>query len=902
MRRFWLFLRIFPVLCFSPCWGDAPDWKAKSEVEALFLRRIADFWQEGEYQIAKSQMEEFLAAFPDSAFSDPLCAALGDLFLREKNYSSALNYYAIVASGDLFSQIFLNRMQCLYYMEWYATLADECEAYLQREELESSQKLQTTYYLAIALYQQCLNASHEPEILLKLAQRAQPHFEMIFQSELNGEVAAAFAHLSCILKDYPKASAIYLGLAKQDPEGEEEMLFQAALIQAEYDKELAAKTFDEIAQKGKNKAKEAAYNRLVLCFEAGQYEKILDQRENLMSQLPPDRAGMAHLFLGRSFLAMKKYAEASGEFKSYLSDAPPAETLRGALLSLIDSSFRSDDLASLDFALAKLSSDFPNDAEIPKGRFSLALVLKKGQRVDDARQVLEDLLASHPHFAEAPQASFELAHLDYHRKAWISCREKSRAFLSQFPDHDLAPFAWRYLISSSAEMSAERPKNKELKEQLAFDIETLLRQEKLLSSRERCDWQFLLAKTNFELGCYEEAMSALQALAGSNIPFSEEPNANLLMALCYRDGLGDLVHFCSFAERAIEKKADLMDLGSLHASLFNAYLTLSHGDEKWMGNAADHLFAAFENNAHIQTENVLWLADHFYSCLKIEEESPSLPTVQKVVALFEYLLNPCEILKEDSLFLEPAFCKLGKLYQLLQRHEEAISLFLKLSAQHRASPSLTWKCETEASLLLAESYAAVGKTEGAILLFDSIAKEKSTLRTTFGASACLQSARLRWLQQTSTPDNGRFHQILAQLKDLVLQKTLPNEPLHLEAALDYIDLQTQFDPDPRKKRLALLVKTKESFESVADLLSKDYHEARARLPRKNQIYEGYMRLMEAEILAVKSTLSEGLEMRKELQAKAQDLLLQIVNEKAHSALVARARKRLENVPVTEQKA
>ena len=399
MRKFFYCLWICPGLIF----GDPSQWEAKSEGEALFLRRIADFWQEGEYQIAKSQMEEFLTTYPNSAFSDALSSALGDLALREKNYSTALNYYAKITNADLCARVFFNRMQCLYSMEWYATLADECEAFLQKELQDPQHQLQTTYYLAIALYQQCLNASKEPELLLKLAQRARPAFETLFQSEWKKEVAAAFAHLLCILKEFPRASSIYSDLAQQTPEAEEDLFFQAALIQAEYDKEGAAKAFEIIAYKGKGKAQEAAYNRLVLCFDAGQYETILQERDQFLSQIPPDRLGMGHLFIGRSWLATHQYPEAKEALKHYLLTASSGETLRNALIFLIDASFRSDDRASLELALARLHTSFPNDPEIAKGRFSRALMLKKEQRLDEARQELNALIEAALPFPPAPQ-------------------------------------------------------------------------------------------------------------------------------------------------------------------------------------------------------------------------------------------------------------------------------------------------------------------------------------------------------------------------------------------------------------------------------------------------------------------------------------------------------------------
>src|SRR3990167_803087 len=166
---FWVLLGFFPLLA-APALDDWALSKTIQEEEALYLRRIADFWQEGEYAIAKSQMEEFLVEFPQSQFMDPIRVCLGDLLLREQNYSGALAAYSALTSPELAEKTFLKKIQCLYCLEWYATLADECEDFLHRSS-DDEEKLQATYYLAIALYHQCLNASTHADILLKLAHR-----------------------------------------------------------------------------------------------------------------------------------------------------------------------------------------------------------------------------------------------------------------------------------------------------------------------------------------------------------------------------------------------------------------------------------------------------------------------------------------------------------------------------------------------------------------------------------------------------------------------------------------------------------------------------------------------------------------------------------------------------------
>src|SRR5688572_20579435 len=83
--------------------------------ESLFLRRIVDFWEEGEYTIAKHQMGEFLETFSESSYANTLRMTLGDLFLREKNFQEAINCYSQISDPVLANQLFIRRMQCLYH-------------------------------------------------------------------------------------------------------------------------------------------------------------------------------------------------------------------------------------------------------------------------------------------------------------------------------------------------------------------------------------------------------------------------------------------------------------------------------------------------------------------------------------------------------------------------------------------------------------------------------------------------------------------------------------------------------------------------------------------------------------------------------------------------------------------
>jgi len=860
---------------------DPADWsvaRTSNEEEALFLRRIADFWQEGEYGIAKSQMEAFLSSFPESRFSDPLRICLGDILLREKNFSAALASYADL-SPEFEAKAFLNRMQCLYNLEWYSTLADVCERHL-KNDLDPDTKHKTTFYLAIALYHQCLNASKEPEMLLKLAKRAEPHFETLLESDLSLEVSQAFAHLCCILKEYRKAVNIYHDLAAKEPLVEDEMNFQAALIQAEYDKDLAIQSFEQIEKKGQVRAKEAAYNRLILSFEAGRHDEIANGKEGILASLSDERNGMGRFFIGRSLLALKKYSEAIVELTAFLKEVAPTATdsIRSGLLSLIEAAHQAGDVAALDMALLKLSEIDPSDEQIAKGRLLRSMLLKNLGRIDEAREEFQSLLAAFSSFPDRSAALFEWADLEYQAGSWEACRSRSYAFLEQFTGHELAPFAWRYLATASSHISNE---NIETRERFAKDLEALLDQKSLFSIQEASDWKFYLARAYVHLGHFEKAAEALRSLLKNNSPFPQEANAHLLLGLALRDGFGDTAAFCEKAETAIAMNADLMDPRLLHVSLFNAYLEQSNQAPHLMEKSAEHLYEAFAAHAEIAKENLLWLGDWYL----FKQNEP------RASKIFSALL--------ESAFDETACYKLGKLYSLMGRFEDQIPLLENLISSYRDDPSADWKWERESKLLLAEAYISKGCEDKALGLLNEVADGNSATRSETVAKAYLEKARISAAKLKNEPPNDQaLADAASQFKDLILQRRLEQEPIHLEAAIEYVDLLETSASNRAEKRLALLEKIKKDFENTDNLLSKDYHQARLKYPTKNRIFEAYMRWIDEEILLAQSDLSADVGVQKELQAKAKDLLLQIKSECDHPALLKRVSSRLQNADVS----
>jgi hypothetical protein len=234
------------------------------------------------------------------------------------------------------------------------------------------------------------------------------------------------------------------------------------------------------------------------------------------------------------------------------------------------------------------------------------------------------------------------------------------------------------------------------------------------------------------------------------------------------------------------------------------------------------------------------------------------------------------------------------LHATLHRTKEQTEILEQLLSFYNASSFVDWQWSEQARLLLAEGLEVEGKIEQALSILNPLVSERSTISSEILAKAYLKKALLEASQlQEYSLDDPRFVQLITQLKTVSLQKKLAYEPVHLEANLTYIALLEKTDESPLQKRISLLKKMQTDFTNEEDLLSKDYHHARSKLPQQNKIYEQYMLWVDAEICFAKSLLFEDPSLQKELQAKAKNLLLQIISEKGHPWLTSRAYARLE---------
>ncbi len=823
-----------------------------AEEENLALRRIADFWQEGEYQIAKHQIEEFITLFPGSLYTQTLKFALGDLFVREKNYLTALQYYG-EDNNQLSAERFLNRMHCLHHLQWHATLADECEAYLQsNNHLPSELQEQIVYLLTISLYHQSLNSVNDPELLAKAIARAEPYFARLAQTKYAIDVAEAHAHLHCLRNHFEGASSIYLQLAQNNPESQE-FLFQAALLQAKHDKVAALGTFRAIAAEGGAYAAEAAYNELVLQFDEGLFAQIIERKDEILQQLAPDRQQLAHLIFGKSFLALKAFSLASNELRAYLKRTTLSEMTYNAFFHLAEAAFQANDLELLDEVIAKLQGYNASDSNLTTILLSRAQLLKKLQLLEDFEQQLIELLANFTQFPERAQTILELTQVAQEKQQWHLCHTRASRFLEEFPHHDLALSAWHYLAASSYELAKNQSEHKE---QFISDVYNLLQSNVFSNNPERNEWILLLTQALYETNQIEKAIT--QAASLLDHP-KHQANAETLLALCHRDT--DTEQFITWAEKAISHYQTLLPLEQLHIGLFNAYFQRSQLDSAYL-----HLKTAFKLGASIQTANLLWLADRLYDQTLRNSES----TVE-AISLLEQMLIKSPAKPEPQ--FEVLFFHLAQLTEPVR----SIQLLDILIHAYEELNNDSWALEAPVRLFRGELALMQGDQNEAVKQFYITANLSPTKRDRFAATAALHLAQIE-LKKLDHPTIEESAPIAAKLKDLSLQRVLENEPVHLEAALSYIDLQMQIESNSSKK-CALLKKMKQDFEACDDLLAKDYHAAREQNAAQNELFLAYMQYIEAEILLCSD--------QKELQAKGKDLLIQLESQNLSGPILER---------------
>jgi lipopolysaccharide biosynthesis regulator YciM len=881
MAKLNIFLVLISLSIITPIFSDdnaSDNVAVETQEEALLLRRIIEFWEEGEIDIVKDEVTKYLSDNMDTPFSNYLLSLLGDIYMREEKYSKAVVYYGTITHTEENFQVLVKYLQCLYELQQFDVIAEKAgpifTSCMDKNNLDFANPdfLQSYFLLSEAYYRMSLEEKED----LKYTKLAEEYYKALLTTEFKEMALQALANLYHKLEDYETAVDVYMTLADEHKDDEEIYLFHAAVLQSNYDKKEALITFGRVLKLDQSKAQEAAYNMILLCYETQKYAQLVEHEEELLRILPDDKMSYLSFFVGKSYFYLEDYRSAAQQLNKYLckEEGKTPET-KSALVTIIQCANILEDIDMLAQAVNQFEVYFKDDEYLPQVYLAKGILEKKVGYPQKANETFDYIEKTYTSLSESKVFLIERALL-YDQ---MEMKEQSlpifRHLINTFPEYADDAICWGYLINASI-ACAEEQKEEKSQQQLMDDLKVFLSKENIASDEEIEEYTFLIVQCEFNTGNYKEVVENLSRWIENNASSPHLACAYYMLAFSYKN-LDYIDEFCDYAEEALTYDEGNFNKKALHLALFNTYtddISNKEGDvnEHLLDKASDHIYAAQEMNWDgIKQENILWLIDNYYLSVNtylkgkwkdkvVEKKSELDIKANRAITLLEKLLlteTKELVINQSNIALEEEIIKLSELYGATN-NIAAQKNILEIMVDHNTKDTgVVLKHSDKAVFQLAQMLEASGDNISAKKCYDKLLKSPKT--TFYNALATLKSVRMKFLDKKDGELSFSDSEVISdlkQLKSLSINKKMDNEPIHLEAALDYIDLQCLLMKKEEKysKRLKLLTKMKDNFTKQKDIISKDYHARRGQLPEKDRLYQAYLTLIEAEIFMCKSSL------------------------------------------------
>ncbi len=832
--------------------------KRSSSEETLLLKRISEFWKDQDYQMVKKQIMEFLESYPQTPFHDNLHAIIGDIFFQEDNFIDALAFYKKIKQPEFQEKTLYKHLYCLYELKKFEdVIAVGLPFFKDNLTTQAPFKEEALFLLSESLFRK-FQSSPDPIAKKKLALDIKPLYESLSSQKYKDLALYPLAEIHKTLNEYPEAISLYLTLAEKYPEKAEDFLLQAASVQLLFDKDAAIETYGKIYNLNGSKAPLAAYNQFVLLSQEKKYDQFISLSPAIEAHLAPEKKSLFHFWLGRSYFNIGNFSDASLLLNKYVEEERSVSDFKkSAFLMLITCAQKSNDDVLFEQVLHKLSLEFPKDAETGKALLLHAETCLKTGKLNQAVFDLNQFIANFPSSDQKEDVMYNKALILSQMGSWEESKQTFLSFIQEFPQSHHTNSIWNQVLHCSIQDLKNAPpeKQQEKKEQFVADLEIVLQNNHKFSAEEVSNYQFLLAKTYFELTKYNESLQAFQTY------FSKDPNhisvgeGYLLTAICHQKLNSNPEAFIVNAEKALKFDIPSANKGAIHLQLFNAYLEMGDLDK-----GADHLFASYILEKHpIQFDNELWLTNHYYSILS-QNPNNSL-AYDRACMLFEDLLKIKDPSMKVNIPSEDVFLEIEALkFARILPADKKIALLASLTDLQGKNPLGGWKFYHQALFELGSSYASTGDSKKAIATYERLMRLAPKSTSYFSCAASLEKSRLMLTQFKSEKEedfhenNPKIAAVLNALKDLQIQKNIHSEPIHLEAALDYADMRVLLSqPEVRvETALFFLNRLKDDFTSTEDPACAEYHNQREFSADKDTLYQAYMKAVEGEILRLEA--------------------------------------------------
>ena len=839
-----------------------------SDEEAFLIRRIAEFWKDGDYQIVKEQIHQFLEKYPNSSLNDYLLGILGDLYLQEAKYQKSISLYEQIRDPAVYEKVVVNKMQCYYELSQYDEIVAEGQYYVAKFGNDFRDRQDEFHFLmAEGFFRQAL-ASDDAIAARDLVTRARPYYENLLSTEYDDVSSFALAEIYRLQGENSLGSSLYLQLAEKHREKKEHLIFNAAVLQAHLDKTKAIALFDEVIDMRGEKANDAAYNRLLLAFQTEQYKYVIENHRAVYPYVPDEQVALFNFIVGKSFFATQDYQNAALPITKFLATNPTLnDQYKDALLIQMTCSKELGDESLFNTALEKYETAYPKDSELPKAYFMHAMMCKATGQYEKAEEKLSMIMRTYPHFEDQESLIYEYGVAAHKNGHWHESYDLFRTYLGQFPQSDRVESSWRYFLSTCLNLS-KNDDPQYTKEKFITDLHKVLSNKNGLSGEETREYRLLYAKLSYELGNHQEVLTHLTEYITDYPNHPSVAEAHLVSALSLGHLDQNLSAYCDHLEQAIEMNPDMYDNSSVHLQLYNGYITLAdqgHAESELRDRAAQHLYLASRNpKQEIRFENRIWLAGTYYTKVKtVLEQGGEVAEEEDVQLAFDRALElyadafKRQPITFESRDLEPEVLKYADLLTYKNDREEKLSILATLIELQNDHPKTEWKFRRQALYELAKTQQVLGEDGKALDTYQFIMEEAGNVVTPITNSSSLQIALIKY---SHIPENDRSEanseviDVLNRLKELQIRKSVDSEPTHLEAALHYAKIRSEMStPDRRNSRyLFFLIRMKEDYASDDDLINHDYHTALTKNPEKQKLFDSYMKFVDAEIMRMQS--------------------------------------------------
>jgi tetratricopeptide (TPR) repeat protein len=858
------------------------DTEKSSKEEVLSVRRILEFWKDHEVDLVLSQIENFLETYQDSDFKEGLLIIKGHALFEKQEYKESLNTYQKISSEENQEKVQANILQILFLLERYQDVVNITTKLLEDE----SQDTFILYIHAQSMFRIVTNLQGNQE---KSFMEIIGYFEKLIKFEnYRSKVLLNLAESYKAVENYQRSGELYQELITIYPQYTQKLNFQSAVCYSFIDKEKAIVIFEKIWKERGEESHQAAFKWLLLNYDLNNNDEVLSQVSTLRISIAQKDEANFFYYVGQIYFNEQEY-DKSFEFmrKASSLDLEKNKELRSLFVAMMSAYQIQDDdsCQSLATQILKVNNS-QNSSQFPFVLYLRALSLHRTGQSNQALKDLDRVLIKYPNFEKLEEVVFMKAEILHQTQQWQKSRDAFFFYISEYFQGSYYSSAYRYFLDSSLS-SLEREKqnyDKEKifakREQSIVDLEKILEQKGVLLDEEKATFLLVLGRLYYEQNLYPQSLEAMGFFIKDNPKHKDLYQAYFLTSLCYLKQENQLEAFAFNAEQALILNPQMVEAVKLHYNLCNSYLKLCvdlYDSEKkrYQDFAALHLYEVLVlDDSLLDRQQVVWLANYLF--LELSQDLPELPVVssEEIKDKIDQAINAhkkvlqWEVEKinlEEFIFhsFEQQSYQMAYLIGMEgDWHRQRVFLEdLKLKYEEGAQEK--WKYREITLLMLAQNYEILDASlYDAKSIYEEILESNVSQGLYVYQKAKLQLARLEYklfMNDESKENNLPQEKILSILKEVQIYKDLRNEPVHLEAAIDYAEFYPYLmkqEHELDEKYLFLLQRAKEEFTRVDDIQSKDYNEQRSIYPEKNRIYQAYIMLMDAKIAFLKGNIAQ----------------------------------------------